>query len=80
MLFHRILEVITNEPAIHLFTGNALDGSLKGKNGINYGAQAGFCLETQHLPDSPNQPDFPTTVLKPDETYKSKTVYKFSVN
>ena len=74
----RVMEVTTTEPGIQLYTGNFLDGSLKGKNGASYGLRNGFCLETQHYPDSPNRPEFPSTVLKPGETYRSSTVYKFS--
>jgi aldose 1-epimerase len=74
----RKLEVFTTEPALHFFNGSSLDGSLTGKSGNVYGSQAGFCLESQHLPDSPNHPEFPTTLLKPNEVYKSQTIYKFS--
>lgn len=74
----RVMEVLTTEPGIQFYTGNFLDGSVKGKGGKAYQFRYGFCLETQHFPDSPNQPTFPTTVLKPGETYKSTTVYKFS--
>ncbi len=75
----RILETFTTEPGIQLYTGNFLDGSFPGKSGHTYGFRTGFCLETQHYPDSPNHPEFPTTVLKPGETYQSTTVYRFSV-
>jgi aldose 1-epimerase len=75
----RVMEVHTTEPAIQFYTGNFLDGTLKGKNGIVYKKRSALCLETEHYPDSPNQPKFPTTVLKPGETYKTQTVYKFSV-
>lgn len=74
----RVMEVSTTEPGIQLYTGNFLDGSLKGKNGAVYNFRSGFCLETQHYPDSPNHADYPPTVLKPGETYKTSTVYKFS--
>lgn len=74
----RVMEVLTTEPGIQLYTGNFLDGSLKGKNGAVYNLRNGFCLETQHFPDSPNHSDYPSTVLKPGETYKTSTVYKFS--
>ena len=74
----RVMEVTTTEPGIQLYTGNFLDGSLKGKNGAIYNFRNGFCLETQHYPDSPNHADYPSTVLKPGETYKTSTVYKFS--
>ena len=75
----RVMEVWTTEPGIQLYTGNFLDGSLKGKGGKVYGKHSGFCLETQHFPDSPNQPDFPSVILRPGETYMQLTVYKFSV-
>jgi aldose 1-epimerase len=74
----RVLEVFTTEPAIQFYTGNFLDGTIKGKNGIIYKHRSGLCLETQHYPDSPNKPAFPSTVLKPNETYQTTTVYKFS--
>jgi aldose 1-epimerase len=72
----RVMEVFTTQPGIQLYTGNFLDGSDSAGGFDQYGA---FCLETQHYPDSPNQPDFPTTTLKPGETYKQTTVHKFSV-
>lgn len=75
----RLLEVFTTEPGIQFYTGNFLDGSLKGKNGIVYKKYFGLCLETQHFPDSPNQPGFPNTILKPGKKFSSKTVYKFGV-
>jgi aldose 1-epimerase len=75
----RYMEVLTTQPGVQFYTGNFLDGSLKGtRNGANYGQHSGFCLETQHFPDSPNQPSFPSTILKPGETYHETTVYKFS--
>jgi aldose 1-epimerase len=74
----RVLEVFTTEPAIQFYTGNFLNGTIKGKNGIVYKHRSGLCLETQHYPDSPNKPAFPSTVLKPNETYQTTTVYKFS--
>ncbi len=74
----RVMEVATTEPGLQFYTGNRLDGSIAGKAGRIYRSRSGFCLETQHFPDSPNQPAFPSTVLKPGETYQSKTVYKFS--
>ncbi len=73
----RVLEVHTTEPGIQFYCGNFLDGRLKGKSGAAYVHRGGFCLETQHFPDSPNQPEFPSTLLKPGEEYKSKTVFKF---
>lgn len=75
----RFLEVFTTEPSIQFFTGNSLDGSQVGKSGVAYARRTGFCFETQHVPDSPNHPNFPTTVLRPGETFNSKTVYKFSI-
>ncbi len=75
----RLLEVYTEEPALQLYTGNKLDGSIKGKKGETYHAHSGVCLETQHFPDSPNRPDFPNTILYPGETYQTKTVFKFLV-
>jgi len=75
----RTLEVTTDEPGVQFYTGNFLDGSLKGKDGVVYGKHAGFCLETQHFPDSPNQPKFPSTILKPGQTYHTTTSYTFGV-
>lgn len=74
----RVLEVLTTEPGVQFYTGNFLDGTIKGKGGKIYQQRAGFCLETQHFPDSPNKPNFPSTVLKPGQKYASTTVYKFS--
>jgi aldose 1-epimerase len=74
----RVMEVLTTEPGVQLYTGNFLDGSLTGKNGVVYARRTGFCLETQHYPDSPNQPSFPSTILQPGEEYRSTTVYRFS--
>lgn len=73
----RVMEVWTTEPGLQFYSGNFLDGSDMGKGGISYEYRYGFCLETQHFPDSPNKPSFPTTVLKPGETYNSSTVYRF---
>jgi aldose 1-epimerase len=75
----RVMEVLTTEPAVQFYTGNFLDGTLTGKGGHVYKRRYAFCLETQHFPDSPNKPNFPSTILKPGETYTSKTVYAFSV-
>ncbi|RAK63161.1 aldose epimerase family protein [Hymenobacter edaphi] len=75
----RTLEVRTDQPGVQCYTGNFLDGSLTGKNGLPYGRYAGFCLETQHFPDSPNQPTFPSTVLRPGELFSSVTEYRFGV-
>lgn len=74
----RVLEVSSTEPGVQFYSGNALDGSYVGKGGRVYGLRTGFCLEPQHFPDSPNQPDFPSTVLKPGQTYKNTIVFKFS--
>jgi aldose 1-epimerase len=73
----RTLEVATTEPGLQFYNGGSLDGTLVGKSGRAYGRCAGFCLETQHYPDSPNQPRFPSTLLRPGETYSSKTVFTF---
>lgn len=75
----RLMEVYSEEPAIQFYTGNFLDGSLPMPNGGTYAHRTGFCLETQHYPDSPNQRSFPSVVLNPGETYKTKTSFKFSV-
>jgi len=75
----RVMEVSTTEPAVQFYTGNFLDGTLTGKGGHVYKRRYAFCLETQHFPDSPNKPSFPSTIVKPGETYTSKTVYAFSV-
>lgn len=76
----RLMEVFTTEPGIQFYSGNFLDGTLTGtKGGQKYVKHAGLCLETQHYPDSPNQPGFPETILEPEETYTQTTVYKFSV-
>lgn len=74
----RKLAVYTSEPGIQFYSGNFLDGSLTGKNGGNYQFRHGFCLETQHFPDSPNQDNFPSVVLNPGENYESTTRYRFS--
>lgn len=74
----RVLEVRTEEPGIQFYCGNFLDGRLKGKSGKPYVHRGGFCLETQHFPDSPNQPNFRSTILKPGEEYRTKTVFAFS--
>ncbi|MFN8459898.1 MAG: aldose epimerase family protein [Anaerolineae bacterium] len=75
----RVMEVWTTEPGLQFYSGNFLDGSIVGKGGQAYRQRAGFCLETQHFPDSPNQPNFPSTVLRAGHTYTSTTVYKFLV-
>jgi aldose 1-epimerase len=73
----RILEVLTTEPGVQFYTGNVLDGTMIGSSGGTYRQADGFALETQHFPDSPNHPEFPSTVLRPDETFRSTTVYRF---
>ena len=78
-LTRRQMEVLTTEPGVQLYTGNFLEGNLKGHGGWVYSKHYGFCLETQHFPDSPNQPAFPATTLRPGETFRSATVYRFSV-
>lgn len=75
----RVLEILTTEPGIQFYTGNFLDGSVKGKGGKTYPKRSGFCLETQHFPDSPNQPSFPSTVLRPGQEFRSTTIYRFAV-
>jgi aldose 1-epimerase len=74
----RVMEVYTTQPGVQLYTGNWLDGNDKGKGGKAYFMRSGLCLETQNFPDSPNKPNFPSTLLKPDQTYKHACVYKFS--
>jgi aldose 1-epimerase len=75
----RTLEVWTTEPGVQFYCGNFLDGTLTGKSGKKYNFRNGFCLETQHYPDSPNQPNFPSTILEPGKTYKSRTDFRFGV-
>jgi len=75
----RTLEVLTDQPGLQFYSGNFLDGTITGKNGITYGHRAAFALETQHFPDSPNHPDFPSTVLRPGDQYKTRTVFRFGV-
>jgi aldose 1-epimerase len=74
----RVMEVLTTEPGVQFYTGNNLDGSIHGKAGKVYGRRFGLCLETQHFPDSPNKPNFPSVVLKPGAQYQTTTVYRFS--
>ncbi len=74
----RVLEVFTTEPGVQFYSGNFLDGTIVGKQGHAYKQRYGFCLETQHYPDSPNHPDFPSTILKPGATFHSETIFKFS--
>ncbi len=75
----RVLDVLTTEPGLQFYTGNNLDGSITGTAGHVYQKRSGFCLETQHYPDSPNKPSFPSTIISPAEPYKSRTVFAFSV-
>ena len=72
------VEVYTDEPGIQVYSGNFLDGTLSGKKGIQYNQRASVCLETQHFPDSPNKPEWPSTILEPGQTYKSHCIYKFT--
>lgn len=74
-----VMTVHTTEPGVQFYTGNFLDGSLTGKNNVVYKKRSGFCLETQHFPDSPNKSEFPSVVLSPGETYSTQTSYQFSV-
>ncbi len=76
----RVMEVSTTEPGVQLYTANHLDAKTTGVGGVKYGQHQAFCLETQHFPDSINQPAFPSVVLRPGQTFKSATVHKFSVN
>ncbi|UII23448.1 aldose epimerase family protein [Fulvivirga ligni] len=75
----RFMEVWTTEPAIQVYSGNFLDGTLAGKDGIEYQKRSAICLETEHYPDSPNQEAFPSVILEPGQTYNTKTTYKFAV-
>ena len=74
----RAMEVLTTEPGLQFYTANFLDGTIHGKGGKAYGRRAAFCMETQHFPDSPNQPQFPSVVLKPGQQFQSTTVFRFS--
>ena len=73
------LEIYTNEPGIQVYTGNFLDGTVKGKKGITYPQRASVCLETQHYPDSPNKSQWPSVILEPGQTYHSQCIFKFGV-
>ncbi len=75
----RTMTVSTTEPGIQFYSGNFLNGAMAGPSGKAYRQGDGFCLETQHFPDSPNQPNFPSTVLHPGETFRSSTVFRLSV-
>jgi aldose 1-epimerase len=74
----RVMEVLTSEPGLQFYSGNFLDGGITGKGGQVYKRRYGFCVETQHFPDSPNKPGFPSTVLRPGEKYQTTTIYKFT--
>ena len=74
----RVLDVHTMEPGVQFYSGNFLDGTVTGKDGLTYAHRGGLCLETQHFPDSPNQPRFPSVILRPGTTYRSRTVFAFS--
>jgi len=76
----RTLEMFTTEPGVQFYSGNFLNGTAIGKSGRPYGQRAGFCIESQHFPDSPNHPNFPSPVLRPGETHRSRTVYRFFVS
>jgi aldose 1-epimerase len=75
----RTLDIATTEPGVQFYSGNFLDGTLKGKKGRVYAQRWGLCLETQHFPDSPNRPNFPSTILRPGAEYRSRTVFTFGV-
>jgi aldose 1-epimerase len=75
----RALEVLSTQPGLQFYTGNHLDGSITGKGGWVYKARSGFCMEPQHFPDSPNQAEFPSVVLKPGQTYKETIIYRVVV-
>jgi aldose 1-epimerase len=75
----RVMEVLSTEPALQFYTGNFLDGTIKGKGGWLYLFRNGFCMEPQHYPDSPNQPSFPSVMLKPGQKYQNTIMYRFSV-
>ncbi len=75
----RVMDVHASQPGVQFYTANKLDGTFVGKDGAAYGKYAGLCLETQHFPDSPNQPAFPSIVLRPGEEYRHRAVYRFSV-
>jgi len=72
-----VLDVYTDQPGVQFYSGNFLDGSIVGKAGRAYGRRFGFCLETQHFPDSPNQPAFPSSILRPGERFRSTTIFAF---
>jgi aldose 1-epimerase len=73
------MSILTNQPAIQFYSGNFLDGSLTGREGLGYVRRSGLCLETEGFPDAPNRPDFPSAVLRPGETYRHLMIHRFSV-
>lgn len=75
-----VMEIFSDQPGIQFYSGNFLDGTVKGKKGIAYKRHSALCLEPQHFPDSPNKPDWPSTIVRPGETYRTQTIYRFSVN
>lgn len=75
----RVMDIYTTEPGLQFYSGNSLDGTLRGKNGVRYGRRSGFAMETQHFPDSPNRPHFPSTILMPGTEYRSRTLLRFTV-
>ena len=75
----RLMEILTDQPGLQFYSGNFLDGTIKGKGGVVYKHRTALCLEAQHYPDSPNRPEFPSVTLNPGEKYKQTTIYKFSV-
>ena len=75
-----IMDVFTTEPGLQVYVGNFLDGKVKGKKGIAYPYRGAICLESQHYPDSPNQPNYPSPVVRPGQQYKSKCIYKFMID
>ncbi len=74
-----LMEVLTDQPGVQLYTANFLKGTLTGKSGRPYARRSALCLETQHFADSPNKPDFPNTILRPGSEYETQTIYRFSV-
>ncbi|MEW6654115.1 MAG: aldose epimerase family protein [Bacteroidota bacterium] len=74
----RLMEIFSDQPGIQFYSGNFLNGTVRGKNGVTYNYRTGLCLEAQHFPDSPNKPSFPSVTLMPEKQYKQKTIYKFS--
>jgi len=72
-----VMDILTEEPGLQFYSGNFMDNVQNAKGGKTYGYRSAFCLETQHFPDSPNKPDFPSTVLEPKAEYRTRTVYQF---